>query len=176
MTRLLGLLLFSTLAQAQTDWPSYGNDPGAMRYSTARQISALNVGKLALAWTFRAGKPGSEDIPIVAGGSMYVTAPDGIYALVPETGQLLWKYEASPVALRGLAYWPGGHGLKPRVFTGNGPYLLALDANTGKPAPGFGNEGRLDLKKGRAWGFDGRTICPAIPSGHFRRCSSHGVQ
>jgi quinoprotein glucose dehydrogenase len=34
------------------------------------------------------------------------------------------------------------------VFTGNGPYLLALDVTTGKPAPGFGNEGRVDLKKG----------------------------
>ena len=144
MTRYLGLLLLATLGQAQTDWPSYGNDPGAMRYSTARQINALNVGKLALGWTFRTGKPGSEDIPIVVGGVMYVTAPDGVYALVPETGQLLWKFDASPVALRGLAYWPGGRGLNARVFAGNGPFLLALDVNTGKPAPAFGNEGRLD--------------------------------
>jgi quinoprotein glucose dehydrogenase len=34
------------------------------------------------------------------------------------------------------------------VFAGNGPYLLALDVTTGKPAPGFGNEGRVDLKAG----------------------------
>jgi len=61
---------------------SYGNDPGAMRYSTARQIDAVNVQKLAPAWMFRTGKPGSEDIPIVVGGVMYVTAPDGVYALV----------------------------------------------------------------------------------------------
>src|SRR5580693_4964637 len=148
MTRCFGLLLLVTLGRSQTDWPSYGNDPGAMRYSTARQIDAVNVQKLAPAWTFRAGKPGSEAIPVVIGGVMYVTAPDGVYALVPETGQLLWKYDAAPVALRGLAYWPGGHGINPRVFTGNGPFLLALDANTGKPAPGFGKEGRLDLKAG----------------------------
>ena len=43
-------------------------------------------------------------------GVMYVTAPDGVYALVPETGELLWKYDADPVALRGLAYWPGSAG------------------------------------------------------------------
>ena len=79
---------------------------------------------------------------------MYVTAPDGVYALVPETGELLWKYDAAPVALRGLAYWPGAGGLHPRVFAGNGPFLLALDVTTGKPAPGFGNEGRVDLEKG----------------------------
>jgi quinoprotein glucose dehydrogenase len=71
-----------------------------------------------------------------------------VYALVPETGELLWKHDAAPVALRGLAYWPGAGGLHPRVFTGNGHFLLALDATTGAPAPGFANEGRLDLKKG----------------------------
>ena len=79
---------------------------------------------------------------------MYVTGPDGVYGLVPETGELLWEYDAAPVALRGLAYWPGAGGWHPRVFTGNGLFLLALDVTTGKPAPGFGNEGRVDLRKG----------------------------
>lgn len=119
-----------------------------MRYSSLRQIHAGNAERLKLAWTFRTGKPGSEAIPIVVDGVMYVTAPDGVYALVPETGELLWKYDTAPAALRGLAYWPGGAGLHPRVFAGNGQFLLALDVTTGKPSPGFGNEGRVDLKKG----------------------------
>ena len=148
MTRFATLLLLSIRAFAQTDWPSYGNDPGAMRYSILRQIHAGNVERLQLAWTFRTGKPGSEAIPIVEDGVMYVTAPDGVYALVPETGELLWKHDVSPVALRGLAYWKGTGTLHSRVFTGNGPFLLALDVTTGKPAPGFGDEGRVDLKKG----------------------------
>jgi glucose dehydrogenase len=148
VTRYAALLLLSCRAFAQTDWPSFGNDPGAMRYSSIRQINAGNVERLQLAWTFRTGKPGSEAVPVAIGGVMYVTAPDGVYALVPETGELLWKHDVSPVALRGLAYWPGSGGLHPRVFAGNGPYLLALDVTTGKPAPGFGNEGRVDLKQG----------------------------
>jgi glucose dehydrogenase len=119
-----------------------------MRYSPLRQIHTANVEHLKLAWTFRTGKPGSEAIPIVVDGVMYVTAPDGVYALVPETGELLWKHDATPVALRGLAYWPGAGGLHSRVFAGNGEFLLALDVTTGKPAPGFGNEGRVDLKSG----------------------------
>jgi len=119
-----------------------------MRYSSLRQINTGNVERLQPAWTFRTGKPGSEAVPVVIGGVMYVNAPDGVYALVPETGELLWKHDASPVALRGLAYWPGAGGLHSRVFTGNGRYLLALDVTTGKPAPGFGNEGRVDLLKG----------------------------
>lgn len=119
-----------------------------MRYSPLRQIHSGNVQRLKPAWTFRTGKPGSEAVPVVVGGVMYVTAPDGVYALVPETGELLWKHDATPVAIRGVAYWPGTRGLRPRVFTGNGPFLLALDAATGKPAPGFGNEGRVDLRQG----------------------------
>src|SRR5206468_2561169 len=38
--------------------------------------------------------------------------------------------------------------LHPRVFAGNGHFLLAVDVVTGKPAPEFGNQGRVDLKKG----------------------------
>jgi glucose dehydrogenase len=146
--RYAALILFASRAFAQTGWPSFGNDPGAMRYSSLRQIDTGNVERLQPAWTFRTGKPGSEAVPLVIGGVMYAAAPDGVYALVPETGELLWKHDASPVALRGLAYWPGAGGLHPRVFVGNGPYLLALDITTGKPAPGFGDEGRIDLKKG----------------------------
>jgi quinoprotein glucose dehydrogenase len=143
----------------------FGNDPGAMRYSTLQQITSGNVDRLRPAWTFRTGKPGSESIPIVIGGVMYQAAPDGVYALVPETGELLWKYEASRIALRGTAYWPGGHGLHPRVFVGNGAYLLALDATTGKPAPGFGDEGRIDLKKGVLDGLkDGRYDLESPPA------------
>lgn len=165
MIRSAVLLLLSAAAFAQTDWPSYGNDPGAMRYSRLHQINAGNVEHLTLAWTFRTGKPGSEAVPIVVDGVMYVTAPDGVYALVPETGELLWKYDAAPVALRGLAYWPGTGGLHPRVFAGNGYHLLALDVTTGKPAAGFGNEGRVDLKKGVLDGLqDGRYDLQSPPA------------
>lgn len=146
--QLIGFLLLARIVLAQTDWRFYGNDPGAMRYSTLRQIHSGNVEQLKLAWTFRTAKSGSEAIPIVVNGVMYLTAPDGVYAIVPETGKLLWNYEASPTALRGLAYWPGAGKIHPRVFAGNGQFLLALDVSTGKPAPGFANEGRLDLKAG----------------------------
>jgi glucose dehydrogenase len=163
MTRL-ALLLPMVLA-AQNDWPSYGNDPGAMRYSSLRQIKTANVARLKLAWTFRAGKPGSEAIPVVINGVMYGTAPDGVYALVPETGDLLWKYDAMPSAVRGLAYWPGSGDVHPRVFSGNGHFLLALDVTTGKPAAGFGNEGRVDLKPGVLGALkDGRYLLQSPPA------------
>lgn len=136
-----------------------------MRYSTLDQIRVDNVARLKPAWTFRTGKPGSEAIPVVVDGVMYAAAPDGVYALVPETGELLWKFAAAPIALRGLAYWKGTVGLHSRVLVGNGPYLLALDVVTGKPAPGFGNEGRVDLKKGMLGDLkDGRYALQSPPA------------
>ena len=53
----IGGLVFGCLSlvaggYAQTDWPSFGNDPGAMRYSPLKQINAENVTQLKLAWKF----------------------------------------------------------------------------------------------------------------------------
>ena len=45
-----GLLL--AVAQAQTNWPRFGNDPGASRYSPLTQIDTGNVDRLQLAWKF----------------------------------------------------------------------------------------------------------------------------
>jgi glucose dehydrogenase len=65
VSRYAALLLFWTVGFAQTNWPFYGNDPGAMRYSALRQIHAGNVERLKPAWTFRTDKPGSESIPML---------------------------------------------------------------------------------------------------------------
>jgi quinoprotein glucose dehydrogenase len=126
----------------------FGHDPGASRFSPLRQITSGNVDRLERAWTFHTGKPGSEAIPIVVGGVMYAAAANGIFAIEPETGKQIWHYEATQVALRGLAYWPGEKTVHPRVFAGIAGGMIAIDATTGKPAPGFANEGLLDLRKG----------------------------
>lgn len=136
------------LLHAQTDWPMYGHDPGASRFSPLKQINAGNVVRLQRAWTFHTGKPGSEGIPVVVGGVMYLVGANGIFAVEPETGKQIWRFEAAQLALRGLAYWPGGKAAHPRIFAGVKGGMIAIDAITGKPAPGFANEGLLDLKQG----------------------------
>jgi glucose dehydrogenase len=130
-------------------WPAFGHDLGGLRYSPLKQIAPANVGKLQRAWTFHTGKPSSECTPLVVDDVMYFTAPDAIYAVEPETGKLIWKFASTAVARRGLAYWPGEGTTHPRVYAGveNGK-LVGLDASTGKPAPGFGDEGFLNLKAG----------------------------
>jgi quinoprotein glucose dehydrogenase len=126
----------------------FGHDPGGSRFSPLKQINVRNIDRLQRAWTFHTGKPGSEGIPIVVGGVMYVTAANGLFAVAPETGKQIWHYEATQVALRGLAYWPGDKVTHPRVYAGVKGGMIALDATTGKPAPSFANEGLLDLRQG----------------------------
>ena len=140
--------LFTLAAFAQTDWPMFGHDPGAQRFSPLKQITPLNVARLQPAWTFHTGQPGSEGIPVVVGGVMYLVAANGIFAIEPESGKQIWHHPATQVALRGLAYWPGDRNTHPRVYAGVKGGMVALDAVTGKPAPGFANEGLLDLRQG----------------------------
>ena len=47
---------------------------------------------------------------------------------------------------RGVSYWTDGH--QSRIFAGARNYLYALDAATGKVIPSFGENGRIDLRKG----------------------------
>src|SRR5262249_46525265 len=56
-------------------------------------------------------------------------------------------------ANRGLTYWANGNDR--RIFALVGPYLVALNAKTGKRIREFGTEGRVDLVKGYRRPTDG---------------------
>src|SRR5215831_4823353 len=51
------LLVLAGSLVAQTDWPIYGHDPGAMRYSLLKQINTKNVARIQLAWAFDTEAP-----------------------------------------------------------------------------------------------------------------------
>jgi quinoprotein glucose dehydrogenase len=143
---ILAVFCLSVPLRAQTDWPVAGHDPGAMRYSSLSQINRHNVKKLQRAWTFHVGDPAgnvnSEGAPLVIDGVMYFDAGKNVYALVPETGQQIWKFQTKGTARRGLAYWQGDKQNAPRIILGvSGKQMLALDAKTGKPVPEFGDGG-----------------------------------
>ena len=126
-------------------WPAYGHDAGGKRYSPLKQITPANVAQLQRAWTFHMGKVGSEATPLIIDSVMYLTAPDAIFALEPETGKVIWKYASEGVARRGVAYSDG------RIFCGvETGKMVALDAKTGKPLHGFGDNGLIDLRRGVA--------------------------
>ena len=126
------------------DWVMPTGNYANQRYSKLNQITAANVGKLQVAWTFSTGVlRGHEGSPLVIGDTMYLHAPfpNTVFALdLAHDNKILWKYEPKqdpnviPVMCcdtvnRGLAFGDGKIFLHQADTT-----LVALDAKTGKVA------------------------------------------
>ncbi|MDQ2901895.1 MAG: pyrroloquinoline quinone-dependent dehydrogenase [Acidobacteriota bacterium] len=180
MHLLISLLLFA--AQAPEGWPVYGHDPGGQRFSPLRQIDANNVGKLTRAWVYHTGDTKDhtafETTPLVIDDVLYLsTAASRVIALDADSGKELWAFDPAAKsskklrykASRGVAYWPGDKRTPARILAGTSDgRLIALNAKTGFPAPGFGNEGEIDLRKGVADGFPDSAYGITSPPTIFR--------
>jgi len=54
----LGLVAFaSAWGQGSKEWPTYGHDPGGMRFSPLTQLTPENVAKLKVAWVYHMRPP-----------------------------------------------------------------------------------------------------------------------
>lgn len=155
--RMGALLLISSLglagaavAQRSADWPVYGGNADGNRYSSLRQIDRGNVSQLKQAWRFDMGEGGLQTSPLMIGGVLYAATPkQWTIALDAATGRLIWEYVPESIAeqaVRGLTWWEAGK--EKRLFTSAGFHLIALDPSTGKPIPGFGTKGKVDLREG----------------------------
>lgn len=166
-------LSFPLCLDAQTkggEWRNYGGDKGSSKYSPLAQIDKSNFQNLKVAWTWLS--PDDEILkknpkvktwtwectPLMADGVLYVsTSLSQVAAIDATTGNTRWVYDpeswkgAHPpnhgFVNRGVAYWVAGK--DKRVFIGTGDaYLICLNAETGKPIPTFGKDGRIDLTQG----------------------------
>jgi PQQ-dependent dehydrogenase (methanol/ethanol family) len=130
------------MSQNPKDWVMPTGNYANHRYSQLKQITAANVGKLQVAWTFSTGVlRGHEGGPLIIGDLMYVHAPfpNTVYALdLKDENKIVWKYEPKqdpnviPVMCcdtvnRGVSYADGKIFLHRADTT-----LVALDAKTGK--------------------------------------------
>ena len=130
------------MSQNPKDWVMPTGNYANHRYSQLKQITADNVGKLQVAWTFSTGVlRGHEGGPLIIGDVMYVHGPfpNPVYALdLKNESKIIWKYEPKqdpnviPVMCcdtvnRGLAYADGKIFLHQADTT-----LVALDAKDGK--------------------------------------------
>ena len=171
---------FSTTTTTTTgttgEWTTYGGDLANTRYSPLDQINASNFNDLAIAWRFKTDNLGPrqefklEGTPLMARGVVYATAGTrrAVVALDGRTGELRWVHgedegrraEIAPRLLsgRGLSYWTDGTDER-IVYITIGYQLVALDARTGARVPGFGKDGRIDLKDGAVIG-SGQKIDP----------------
>jgi quinoprotein glucose dehydrogenase len=173
----LAVSLIAAFAQAvpqKGDWPGYGRDPGGTRYSPLNQINTTNVSRLQRAWTYHTGERGRslEATPIVVDNVMYFcTQTQKIVALAPDSGREIWKYDpkSNGRELRGVSFWPGDPQTPARILFGTGDgRLMALDAKTGIPAAGFGDNGTVDLKAGITDKFPGSPYWVSSPPSIYR--------
>jgi alcohol dehydrogenase (cytochrome c) len=127
------------------EWRRQARDYANTRYSPLAQITAANVARLKVAWTFADGIPyGHEAAPLVVAGVMYLVTPypDIAYALdLSKPGApVKWTYQPHPDAMavgkaccdavnRGPT-WADGK----LVYTLLDDEAVALDTATGKPA------------------------------------------
>lgn len=154
------------------EWPTYGRDPGGMRYSPLTQINRETVSRLKVAWTFHTGdvsdgkgnrrRSGFETTPVVVNGRMYLTTPfNRVLALDPQTGRQIWAHDPKTqlewnygdgLINRGVATWVEGSGDehrpgRRRIFEATlDARLVAVDAETGEPCKDFGDRGQVSLR------------------------------
>jgi quinoprotein glucose dehydrogenase len=143
-------LSFGASTPERQDWSTYGGAPENNHYSRLTQINRNNVKSLAVAWSFDTQEDGGfQTSPIIVQGVLYGLSPaQKVFALDAATGKLLWKFDSGIRGTqpdRGLAHWADGK--DKRIFVGVTNFLYALDAATGKPIPGFGIQGRIDLRE-----------------------------
>jgi len=181
---VLAIALFATNAHAQagTNWAYIGGDSGDNKYSALDQINAGNINRLKVVWRAPAIDPAAlaenpqlvasnnyQDAPLVFDGVMYISNQIGqAEARDPGTGKVIWRQANLPgdgplTALRssrGIAIW--GEGASARIVTVRGPYLYLLDAKTGAVIPGFGDNGRVDMRADPKDLFYWRTPSPIV--------------
>jgi glucose dehydrogenase len=184
-------------AQQATDWPAYGHDAGSSRFSPLAAINTKNVSTLQRAWTYHMAPPPapeaatgsaarprqrrSETTPLMVDGVLYFPTPySQIVALDASTGKLIWEYKLAAntnAGTRGVAYWPGDAKTGGRLVFGTGDgFLMAIDAKTGKPAEGFGDGGRVDMKPGIQNGFANGRVGLSSPPNIYKNVIITGAQ
>ena len=155
-------------------WPTYAGAEGGTRYSPLNQINRSNVEELEIAWIYNAGhlerapqlRPmvGFQVTPILlpeeAGRHLVLCDPlNRIMALDPATGEERWLFDpeidlrpfAGRFNCRGVTHWRDpeageadacAHRL---ILATNDRRLVAVDARSGKPCEGFGENGFVDV-------------------------------
>jgi quinoprotein glucose dehydrogenase len=163
---LLAMLLCGECAAQNVDWPVYNGGRDGDHYSQLKQINRENVAQLKEAWTFDTGEKGGIEVnPLIVGRLLYAATPtQKIIALDAATGKLIWKFDSGIVGQqpdRGMTWWTDGK--ERRLFAGVMNFLYCLDPDTGKPIATFGEDGRIDLRKGLREPYEEQSIALTTP-------------
>jgi quinoprotein glucose dehydrogenase len=161
----------SKKAVVRTDWPAYNGNVTGDHYSQLNQITPANVQHLKEVWRFNAGTEGGvQTNPLVVGRILFgYSSTLQVVALDGATGKQLWRFDSGIIGRqpsRGLTYWSDGK--ESRLFAYIMNFLYALDPDTGKPIMGFGESGRLDMRKDLGSDFKQNTVALTTPGALYK--------
>lgn len=155
-------------ADKNSDWKYYGHNPAGQRFSALTQITPANVSELKPAWQYNTGdvmrkgedKAGREFnfevTPIKVNNTLFICTPHRqVIALDATTGKQRWKFDPQAhtsaneyLACRGVAYSQAVDDTtcpEKIITTTSDARMVALNAETGKPCPSFGQNGYVSL-------------------------------
>ena len=147
-------------------WEVYGGSASGIKYSSLRQVDTSNVSQLKVAWIYNSGDADSahdsqiQCNPVIIGNVLYGINPAmKLFAVDASSGKQLWTFDPNSftaagmdsgsfhimINCRGVCYWKDGDDA--RIFFTAGSDMYAINAKDGKPIRGFGEGGRIDLRK-----------------------------
>ncbi len=135
----VGVGVWAQDGSTKENWPAYGGQNSAWRYSALDQVNVENVSQLAAAWVFQTGDNdgGLQSTPLVMDGVMYVsTSHNRVFALDAVTGKRLWSYIYELPKTFTTFYGPWNRGVAVadgRLVMGTlDNHVVALDAKSGR--------------------------------------------
>ena len=180
----LGLAGCAT-ASSEANWVAYDGDKAGSKFSKAPLVTKDSVENMEVVWEWSMpdnqvwkDNPDlitwmNQSTPLAIDGVLYSSSPMSfVSAIDGETGETLWTYDPKAYTLgtppnlgfisRGLSYWEEGDDKRIIAGTSDG-YLIALNAETGKPIDSWGENGKVDLTKGYLRDVDRSLISPTSP-------------
>jgi quinoprotein glucose dehydrogenase len=166
MKRFCGVLValaaaaFGQSPGLSKEWPTYGHDSGAMRFSPLTQITPVNVNKLKVAWTYHM-KPAGVTAPAGRGPAPEGRGPATPAGDVPDAPQFggggrgrsgFRPSQVTPLVINGVMY----------ITT---PYsrVVALDPTTGKEIWAYRLPAGIPSTRGvEFWPGDGKTPAQVV--------------
>jgi quinoprotein glucose dehydrogenase len=132
-------------ASGSTEWPTYGHDPGGLRFSPLTQITAANVNQLQVAWVYHmrpavptqapaeAGR-GAEGARGRAGGDPGEAAAQGRGRGGGRGGSGFSASQATPLVVNGVMYISTPYGRVVAVEPTTGKEIWAFQLPSGNPS------------------------------------------
>jgi len=141
-TSIVALSLSAVTAAAQEsasahpdgEWPLVGGDWSSSRHSTLDQISTATIGRLGGAWVREFdGGAASRATPVMADGTLYLTAGANVFALDARTGDTRWRWQTPEDRPQMVPSWQGVGLSDELLFVGlRTSEVAAIDRDTGE--------------------------------------------